>query len=110
MQARPWIQDAWKLRGKQRKSSYAARRQAGPTRTAVMPSTATTAESLAAYLESPLLYSFPSNFQNKSTFGEHVQCQNQYNKLNHLYDIHKKMSTYRLLLDTQVYSSCKSLG
>ena len=39
--------------------SYAARREAGPSRTAVIPSTAITAESLPAYLESPLLYSFP---------------------------------------------------
>ena len=41
--------------------SYTARRQAGPSITAVIPSTVTTAESLAAYLESPLLYSFPAN-------------------------------------------------
>lgn len=32
---------------------------AGPSNTAVNPSTATIPASLAAYLESPLLYSFP---------------------------------------------------
>jgi hypothetical protein len=40
--------------------SYTARRLAGPSRTAVNPSTVTVAASLAAYLESPLLYSFPA--------------------------------------------------
>lgn len=39
--------------------TYKASREAGPTITAVIPSTATTAESRPTYLESPLLYSFP---------------------------------------------------
>lgn len=39
--------------------TYTARRLAGPSKTAVIPSTATTPASLPAYLESPLLYSFP---------------------------------------------------
>lgn len=42
--------------------SYTAKRLAGPSKTAVSPSTATTPASLAAYLESPLLYSFPGSF------------------------------------------------
>lgn len=42
--------------------SYTERRLAGPSKTAVIPSTATTPASLAAYRESPLLYSFPANF------------------------------------------------
>ena len=36
-----------------------AKRQAGPSKAEVIPSTATISEALAAYLESPLLYSFP---------------------------------------------------
>lgn len=47
---------------------YTARRQAGPSKTAVIPSTATTPASLAAYLESPLLYSFPANCFSKYPF------------------------------------------
>jgi hypothetical protein len=38
--------------------SYTARRLAGPSKAAVTPSTA----SLAAYLESPLLYYFPAKY------------------------------------------------
>jgi len=43
----------------EKNETYIARREAGPTITAVIPSTDTTAESLPTYLESPLLYSFP---------------------------------------------------
>ena len=48
-----------KVKKKKKGKSYTARRQAGPSKTAVIPSTVTTAASLPAYLESPLLYSFP---------------------------------------------------
>lgn len=42
-----------------RSKSYTASSDAGPSSTAVIPSTVTVAGSLATYLESPLLYSFP---------------------------------------------------
>lgn len=51
-----------------------ARRQAGPSRTAVSPSTATISEALAAYLESPLLYSFPTKVKI-------CVCQQNYNPI-----------------------------
>jgi hypothetical protein len=41
--------------------SYTAKRLAGPSRTAVSPSTVTIPASLVAYRESPLLYSFPGS-------------------------------------------------
>lgn len=40
-------------------NSYAAKMQAGPSKTEVSPSILTIPDSLAAYRESPLLYSFP---------------------------------------------------
>jgi hypothetical protein len=39
--------------------TYTARSDAGPSNTTVIPSTVTVAASLAIYLESPLMYSFP---------------------------------------------------
>lgn len=44
--------------------SYTASSDAGPSNTAVIPSTVTVAVSLATYLESPLLYSFPEQHAN----------------------------------------------
>lgn len=44
--------------------TYTARRDAGPSKAAVIPSTVTTPGSLPTYLESPLLYSFPVILQN----------------------------------------------
>ena len=48
------------------KHTYRVRRQKGPSNTAVTPSIETTPESRAAYLESPLLYSFPAIFHFKA--------------------------------------------
>jgi hypothetical protein len=46
--------------------TYTASSEAGPSNTAVIPSIVTVAVSLATYLESPLLYSFPVTTQETS--------------------------------------------
>jgi hypothetical protein len=56
--------------------TYTARSDAGPSNTAVIPSTVTVAASLATYLESPLLYSFPENGRTQPLIS--VQPQYEY--------------------------------
>jgi hypothetical protein len=51
--------------------TYTASSDAGPSNTAVIPSTVTVAVSLATYLESPLLYSFPEQGRNQPDISAH---------------------------------------
>jgi hypothetical protein len=53
--------------------TYTASSDAGPSNTAVIPSTVTVAVSLATYLESPLLYSFPEQGRNQPDISAHPQ-------------------------------------
>lgn len=72
------------------------RRQAGPSITAVTASTVTTAESLPAYLESPLLYSFPTR--------THI-----YNVINNDHNLYKRKTRERKRKDIQTSARKKEV-
>ena len=60
-----------------RSKSYTASSDAGPSSTAVIPSTVTVAGSLATYLESPLLYSFPEQRASIWSVKHHFDTQHE---------------------------------